>query len=433
MRAPCMPIVLCSLALAACGDDGEAERRTPDAARAVPSAVCSPVTYGGEGRPHLIVPLVGPMQNAYADHGVQNAQAAKLVLEQRKWRAGRFAVGVQACDEASADEPFDVAKCERTAKAFADNASIPVVVGPTVSSCAAKMIPVLNGARGGPVAMLGNGNTYVGLTREGPGVEPGHPHELYPTGERNYLRTAPADDSQAAAGALAAREAGAARVYALADGDSFGKGLAAGFAAAAERLGLEPVGSATWDPKAEDYRGLARRIARERADAVYLGGYVTSNGPRLVADLRDALGDAVLIGPDGFNQVTTLVEGAGRRADGLVITIAAAPVRALPAAGRTWAADYRRRFGAQPCCYAMHAAQNMQLALDAIAASADGSRTEVLDHLREARVRGGLIGDFSFDRHGDTTQTSIAVYRIAQGRLRYDRMLDVPTELLMRE
>jgi ABC-type branched-subunit amino acid transport system substrate-binding protein len=174
------------------------------------------------------------------------------------------------------------------------------------------------------------------------------------------------------------------------------------------------------------------RIRRSRADAVYVAGYVTSNGPRLIRDLRAGLErDVQILAPDGFNQPTAIVEGAGERADGLVITVAAAPVSALPPAGRRWAVEFERRWGAKPCCYAVHAGQVMQIVMDAIAHS-DGTRAQVLENLRRTQVRGGLVGDFRFNRYGDTTLTTIAVDRIRGGKLSFERTIEIPPELLTR-
>ncbi len=422
--------VLCGLGAAGCGEEAEEEASVPQAARAVSTSVCSPVTYGGEGRPRLVVPLVGPLQNAASDHGIQNAQAVKLVLQDRGWKAGPHTVGIQVCDEASADQVVDLAKCRRNARAFI-RAAVVAVVGPSVSGCAVEMVPILNAAPDGPIPLLGIGNTYVGLTRAGPGVQ--HDSDsMYPTGRRSYLRTVPADDAQAAAAVILARAGGARRPYAVHDGEAYGQALAGSFVEAAARAGLTPAGTARWDPGARGYTALARRIRRARADAVYLAGVAWNNAPRLVRDLRAGLGDRVaLLAPDGFNQPTAIVEGAGARAEDLTITLAAAPVRALPEAGRRWAARFRQRWGASPCCYAVHAGQVMSLLLDAIAGS-DGTRAEVLRHLQRARVRGGLVGDFSFDRFGDTSLTTIAAYRIRGGRLHFVRTLDVPRELLTR-
>ena len=147
-------------------------------------------------RPRFLVAVVGPLQGAISDHGIQNAQAIKLVLQLRGWRGGDHSVGIQVCDEASAEEHIDLPKCEANARAFARNPSVVAVVGPTTSGCAAAMLPILNDAAGGPVPLLGIGNTYLGLTRDGPGVEKGHPERLYPTARRSYLRTVPADDAR---------------------------------------------------------------------------------------------------------------------------------------------------------------------------------------------------------------------------------------------
>ena len=98
----------CAAALAlitACGGGGGDGSPAPAAARPVPASVCGPITYGGSGRPRLLIVNSGPLQGPVSDHGVQNAQAAKLVLAQRRWRAGDFTVGVQVCDEAAAGSP----------------------------------------------------------------------------------------------------------------------------------------------------------------------------------------------------------------------------------------------------------------------------------------------------------------------------------------
>jgi ABC-type branched-subunit amino acid transport system substrate-binding protein len=433
MRLVLTPIVVALAAwTAACGGEDHAADKRAGVAKATRTGACSPLTYGGQGQPQFLVAMVGPLQGPFSDHGIQNSQSTKLVMQRHRWRAGEHKVGIQICDEASAGEPIDVKRCERNARALAGNRSVLAVVGPSTSACAAAMIPLLNRAAGGPVADVGVGNTYLGLTRRGPGVEAGLPDSLYPTGARSYLRTVPADDVQAAAAVIVARDGGASRTFAAYDATAFGKGAARSFQESAARAGLSPVGTAEWDAKAKDYRALALRIRRSRADAVYVAGYITSNGPRLIHDLRAGLGrDVQILAPDGFNQPTAIVEGAGERADGMVITLAAAPASALPAAGRRWAAEFERRWGAKPCCYAVHAGQAMQIVMDAIARS-DGTRARVLENLQRTQVRGGLVGDFRFDRYGDTTLTTIAVHRIRGGKLSFERTIEIPPELLTR-
>jgi ABC-type branched-subunit amino acid transport system substrate-binding protein len=104
----------------------------------------------------------------------------------------------------------------------------------------------------------------------------------------------------------------------------------------------------------------------------------------------------------------------------------------LPAPGRELAADFEERYSSAPCCFSVHSAQSAALILDAIEDS-DGSRSEVRDNLFGARAEQGYLGDFEIDRYGDTTLNTIAVYRIEDGRLRFETAITPPPELLARK
>jgi ABC-type branched-subunit amino acid transport system substrate-binding protein len=196
---------------------------------------------------------------------------------------------------------------------------------------------------------------------------------------------------------------------------------------------MQIAGTGRWDRRAKGYDGLAQRIRRSGADGVYLGGYAIDNGAQLVRDLRDALGPGTpILSPDGFNQPERIVEGAGDGAEGLVVTIASVPARALPPNGQRFAREFERRFGALPCCFSVQTAEATNVVLDAITRS-DGSRASVLRNIFRTRVRDGLLGSFELDRYGDTTLRRVAVYRIRAGRLRYVNALSPATELLARK
>ena len=167
------------------------------------------MTYGGEGRPDFLIATSSALQGEYTGHGIQIAQALKLVLAERGWRAGEYGVGLQICDEVAASgDAASPAKCRRNAHAFARNRSVLVVHGPLFSSCAIEMARILNRAPGGPLPALSAGPTYLGLTRSGPGVGRDEPEKYFPTGQRSFLRIVPADDAQGAAGALYAKQQG---------------------------------------------------------------------------------------------------------------------------------------------------------------------------------------------------------------------------------
>lgn len=428
LAASAMAVAL--LTLASCGGESTKEP-APPAARSIAGSGCSPVTYGGEGRPQFLIGVSTVLQGQAKDHGVQVAQALKLALAMRDWKAGDYRIGLQICDETSAKSDYaDPRKCASNARAFARNPSVVALVGPHFSSCAAAMLPVLSKAPGETLPAISGSATYLGLTRRGPGVGPGEPGRYY-KGTRNFARVIPADDVQSAAAAKYLKDHGSERPFILSNGDIYGDGLGDAFTFAAKRLGLTPAGTARWNPKAKDYRALAARVARARPDAVLLAGYIFDNAPRLIKDLRAALPHAQMIGPDGMNQPGTIVEGAGESAENFLITIAVVPARALPGPGRAFADEFRRRYSQLPCCFSVHITQAAQLVLDAVA-DAGGSRSKIRAALFGTRVDDGLIGNFAIDRFGDTSLTTIGVYAIKNGQSRFEGAVSPPASLLAR-
>lgn len=416
-------------ALAACGEDEQPP--LPPIARALSTSACSPVTYGGTGRPRLLVVSMGPLQGGFEDHGVQNAQSVKLALAQRGWRAGRYSVGLQACDEVSAatGAPSE-RKCARNARAIADNPGVVALIGPLTSSCAKVMLPTLNRAPPGGVPVVAPAASYVGLTRTGLGAERGEPDRYYPTGRRHFARVVPTDDAQGAAAALFAKELGVRRPFVLHDGDSYGRGVASAFRDSARKLGMDVAGFTRWDKKGRGLGELAELVGRARPDGVYLAGYIVNAGPQLIKALRDRLGrDVELLSPDGFNQPATVVDAVGAGAEGFTSTIATPPIAALSRAGRRFASEFERRFDVRPCCYAVQTGQAAEIVLDAIAES-DGTRNQILARIFATEVRGGILGSFRFDRNGDITQSALAVYRIQGGRLRFVKTITPDAALL---
>jgi branched-chain amino acid transport system substrate-binding protein len=261
-------------------------------------------------------------------------------------------------------------------------------------------------------------NSSPELTRTSPGGDPSLPASLYPTGHRNFVRVYPTDDLQGAALALFARDRGRMRVFVLDDGSTGGYGaiLASGFETSARRLGLRVVGRASWDPRARSYAGLADRVARSRPQAVFVSGILDSNAARVIRDLRVRLGRSVdVLAPDGLTPVSLFVAQAGRSAFGVHVSLAGIVRQTLPSAGRR----FLRRFGQtqegvtiDP--FAVYAAQATEVLVDAIARS-DGTRPSIVRELFDTRVRNGLLGSFTFDANGDSSESPITIVRVRQG------------------
>ena len=382
--------------------------------RPFPRSTCESVV-AGKGRADMLVVSDLALQGGVRVTTTQMAQAIAFVLRERQFMAGRFRVAYQSCDDSVASTGlFDEPKCAANARAYGGNPDVVGVIGTFNSPCAAAALPELNRAPGGPLSMVSPLNSFVGLTRAAPGVDPALPAALYPTGARNYVRVFPTDDLQGAALALFARERGHRRVYVLDDGDpGYGALLATGFEVAARRLGLTVTGRTSWDPGADRYDALARRVARSGASAVFLGGLLDTNAAQLVRDLRRRLGPYVaLLGPDGLTPLPLFVERAGTAARGVYVSLSGIVSSGLPPVG----ARFAKRFAAtQPGAdvepSAVYAAQATEVLLDAIARS-DGTRASVLRELFRTRVRDGLLGSFGFDRNGDISESPVTILRV---------------------
>ena len=159
-----------------------------------------------------------PLEGSGRTQTSQMGRAIQFILKAHNWKAGKYPLAYQACDDATAQAgKWDSGKCSANANAYAQNSSVLGVIGTFNSGCAEIIVPVLNRASNGPVAMVSPANTYVGLTHPGPGTSAGEPGKYYPTGKRNYVRVVAADDYQGAADALLAKSLGVKKVFILND------------------------------------------------------------------------------------------------------------------------------------------------------------------------------------------------------------------------
>jgi branched-chain amino acid transport system substrate-binding protein len=235
--------------------------------------------------------------------------------------------------------------------------------------------------------------------------------------------TAAADHLAAVALAQVADLQHPGSVFIAWDGDdAYIEAVAAATRRAAKAAGLRIAGAGAWNPRAGDFDGFARRIAASRAGAVVLAGAAPPAMRVLLRDLRTRLGPGTpLVASDGFANFESVVEGAGRAADGLYVVNAGLPAGRLTRDGRRLLRAIRYR---GPDGYFIHAAQAAEILLGAIERS-DGTRGSITGELLRTRIHDGLLGDVSFDRNGDVVKGPVTVLRIAGRRSVVDRVLNV--------
>ena len=146
---------------AGCGGDDEGGGGSVEA---LPSSSCTAIEYEGDGDPDDLIASDLPLQGASRLQSLQINAAIRQELKNREWKAGDYNIGFQACDDATAQAAkWDSGKCSQNANAYAANDKLVGVVGTFNSGCAAIIIPVLNQAPDGGIAMVSPANTYAVL------------------------------------------------------------------------------------------------------------------------------------------------------------------------------------------------------------------------------------------------------------------------------
>jgi len=405
-------LLVVALALVAAGCGGDDGGGAPEA---LPSSSCTAIEYEGDGNPDYIVASDLPLQGASRTQTLQINDAIRAELKSRNFEAGDYKIGFQACDDATAQAgKWDSGKCSQNANSYAANDKVIGVVGTFNSGCAAIIIPVLNQAPDGGIAMISPANTYPCLTVNLPGgCDATEPDKYYPSGSRNYARVAPSDDYQGAVQAEFMKEQGVKKLYVLNDREAYGLGVATTTRKAAEHVGIEIAGFEAWDPKAASYESLFKKIQSTGADAVFLGGLIDENGAQVIKDKVAVLGpndgDVALLAPDGFTTQATIDE-AGTAAKGMFMSVAGVPIDEFKGAALGFIDGLQKGplQGKAIDPYAIYGGQAAQVMLDAIEGS-DGTRSDVIKKLFETSVTDGLLGTFKIDANGDPEEASGAV------------------------
>jgi branched-chain amino acid transport system substrate-binding protein len=414
------------------GDDGG-----PDLApvEELPSAACTAIEFEGDGDPDVLIASDLPLQGSSRTQTLQMVGAIRQVLENNEWKAGDVNVGYQSCDDSTAQAAkWDPGKCSQNANSYAENQSVVGLIGTFNSGCAQIIVPVLNQAPGGGLAMISPANTYVCLTEGGPGCADDEPDKYYPAGTRNYTRVVAHDAYQGAALAEFMQAQGTTKLYVLNDKEAYGLGVATNTRNAAEHLGIEVVGFDAWDPKASNYEALMRKIAQAGADGVFLGGLIDENGAQVIRDKVTVLGDnetVKLYMPDGFTTQQTIDEAGVENTRGAFFSVAGVPAEEFTGRGAEFVEQFQEVLGDEPIDpYAVYGAQAAQILLDAIAAS-DYSRAGVIEAMFGVTVEDGFLGSFSFGEGGDPELASGAV--VGFSIFRGEEELEVETVLSPQE
>jgi len=357
-----------------------------------------------------------PLQGASRVQTTAVVNGAKLALEQAGNKAGPHTIKYVPLDDSTAQAGSWTPEQESAnARKAAGDDSTAVYLGTFNSGAAAVSIPILNEAG---IPMISPANTAVGLTTNEPGSNPGEPDKYYPAGTRNYTRIVPKDTIQGAALATVMKEDGCTKVQLTNDKEVYGAGLASNIELAAKAQSLTLVSNDGIDKNAPNYRSLASKAKAAGADCFLYSGITANGAVQQFKDFASALGpNAKLFGPDGVAETGFVSEKNGGIPKSLdprvTVTVATLSPDQYPPDGQEFFKNYTQKYGVNnPDPYAIYGYEAMNLALDAIKRSGDGSKENVKKALFNTKDRSSVLGTYSIDKNGDTTLTDYGLYKV---------------------
>ena len=270
------------------------------AAGTLPASVCGELVSGGR-KPDVLIASDLPLQGPNGAGPRAMADAIRLALEQRDFKAGRYTVGYRSCDESTAQTGgFENRRCAANAEAYAGADDLVALIGPYSSFCAAGGDPdpeprTRRAARDdqpdehGPRASPAAGRRRRRRKGRAGGVLPDR-RSATTSGCRpaTTFREPPSRSWRSASRWSGSTCCTTARAS--------GRGCSPTRSGARQRrLGVGLAGSAAFDPRTKSYRVLADTVARSGADGVVVGGDPSYGGDRLVKALRARLGARVTL------------------------------------------------------------------------------------------------------------------------------------------
>jgi branched-chain amino acid transport system substrate-binding protein len=406
-------LVVPALALAACGDDSSDSKSSDSSSKS---------SGGGSVTVYSSLPLQGAqrIQTTALVNGI------KLALEQAGGKAGNISVKYTSLDDSTAQAgSWTPEAVSQNARKVAQDDKAAVYIGEFNSGGSAVSIPILNEAG---VPQISPANTAVGLTTNEPGADKGEPEKYYPTGKRTYSRIVPKDTIQGAALATVMKEDGCTNVQLANDKEVYGAGLSRNIESSAKSQGLKVLSNVGIDPKAPNYRSIAQKAKAGGADCFVFAGITPNNAVQLFKDFGAALPDAKLYGPDGIAEASFSDPKEGGIPADLAkrtkVSVATLSPDEYPPEGQKFFEEYSSKYGEKnPQPYAIYGYEAMNLALDAIKRSGDGSKEKVLEAIFNTKDRASVLGTYSIDENGDTTLTDYGIYKIEGGELAFDKTI----------
>jgi branched-chain amino acid transport system substrate-binding protein len=369
---------------------------------------------GGGGGTAVKIGIELPMTGGEAPNGVPTANGVALALD--KIKVAGFTVTINQQDDA-VNGKHNADQGAKNMQTLANDSQVLFVVGPYNSSVAQAEIPVSNSAG---LMQCSPANTAVTLTKgdAAKALRKTKPDKIA------YVRVATTDDNQGAGTAdIAANIVNAKTAYVLDDTQTYGKGLADGFADAYAKFGGSILKRDGVSDKTTDFTSYVT-TAKGLNPAIVMYGGVTTSGLGLFRKqmAQQNLATVPMVGGDGIVDgsaatASSFLNIAGDAGDANTYGTVAA-IHDIPNPDQ-FKNDYKAKFSTDPGSYSAPGYACTQIflaALQAVAGSAGGDMAKLREAVRAyvadpSHTYDTVLGKVGFDPNGDTTQHTISYYK----------------------
>jgi len=351
-----------------------------------------------------------PISGADASDGIPTKNGVQLAVQDANARnmAPGFTFEAESLDDA-VNGIHDPAQGAKNIQSLASDPAVVGVVGPFNSNVAKAEIPLSNSIG---IALVSPANTNPDLTKGPSAVQlrPQNPSEI------TYFRVCATDDIQGPVGAdYAAKTLHLKRAYIVDDNETYGKGVADQWSAEFIADGGTVVARDHLTQGQNDFHALLTSAAAANPDVVFYGGVSATGGDQLRKQMSGTpLAGVTLFGADGIRNQEFL-NVAGSMANQVYATVASINAASVPSA-QAFLKEYQATFHQIVGSYSAPGYVSAMVIIQAAAAAvkANGgklpTREQVLQQIRSTPRFNSIIGPFSFDADGDTTNKVISIY-----------------------
>ncbi|SFI20036.1 ABC-type branched-chain amino acid transport system, substrate-binding protein [Collimonas sp. OK307] len=232
-------------------------------------------------------------------------------------------------------------------------------------------------------------------------------------GFHSVFRVAASDSQLGGKMALyAAKELKVKTVSIIDDRTAYGQGLAEEFSKVAKANGIKVLGNDFTNDKATDFTAILTSIKAKKPDAIFYGGYAPQGGP-MTRQMKQLGVSAKFLGGDGICSPEMGRLGGDAITDQVYCTQGGALLDKL-ASGKTFAADYQKRYSRPAETYAASFYDGMMLIAQAMKEANSVEPKQYVSAMEKIHYK-GVAGSYEFDANHDLKQSPVTVYRFKAG------------------